>query len=63
MLVEGWRSGAKTIEATTAIKKHTSLSLKDAKKLVERVLEGEVVELPNDFVLREDLRDAGFIIR
>ena len=63
MLIEGWRTGAKAIDATIAIKKHTGLSLYKAKKLVERILEGETIELPNDFVLRDDLRDAGFIVR
>jgi ribosomal protein L7/L12 len=63
MLIEGWDIGAKAIDATIAIKKHTGLSLYKAKKLVERILEGETIELPNDFVLRDDLRDAGFIVR
>ena len=63
MYIDGWHRGAKVIDATIAIKKHTGLSLYKAKKLVERVLDGETIELPNDFVLCDALRDAGFIVR
>jgi ribosomal protein L7/L12 len=60
MIIVGWRKGARTIDAIQAVRKHTGMSLKESKNLIETALEGEVVKLPDDFVLREDLEDLGF---
>lgn len=63
MYIIGWRSGANTIHAVQAVKRHTNLSLVEAKRLIEDAVEGKSVTLPDDFVLREDLEDLGFKIR
>jgi ribosomal protein L7/L12 len=63
MYVIGWRAGAKTIQAITAVQKHTGLSLVESKRLIEDVLAGNSRKLPNDFVLREDLEDCNFIVQ
>lgn len=63
MIITGWKSGVKTIDAVLAVKKHTSMSLQESKQLVESALEGQAVKLPDDFVLREDLEDLGFNIQ
>lgn len=60
MYIIGYRAGVKTIEAISAVKKHTGKSLLESKRLVEDALEGKPVQLPDDFVLREDLEDLGF---
>jgi len=62
MIVSGYKHGAKTIDATEAICKHVGENLSTAKKMVESVLDGNPVKLPDDFVLREDLESAGFIV-
>jgi ribosomal protein L7/L12 len=60
MYITGYRAGVKTIDAISAVKKHTGKSLLESKRLVEDALEGKPVQLPDDFVLREDLEDLGF---
>jgi ribosomal protein L7/L12 len=63
MYITGWKSGVKTIDAIQAVRKHTNLSLAEAKRLIEDAIEGKSVTLPDDFVLREDLEDLGFKVR
>ena len=63
MLVEGWRGTPSTVEAIRAIHKHTGFSIEKSRKLVTQITRGEPVQLPEDFVLREDLKDLGYIIR
>ena len=62
MIVMGYRSGANFNKATNAIAKHTNMSLSEAKKLCQKIEKGEGVNLPDDFVLREDLEDLNFLI-
>ena len=63
MYIIGWRKGAKTISAIDAVRKHTGKSLSEAKRLIDDALEGKPVQLPDDFVLREDLEDFGFKLK
>lgn len=63
MIITGWKNGVKTINAIQAVKKHTSMSLRESKQLIETALEGEPVKLPDDLVLREELEDLGFSIQ
>jgi ribosomal protein L7/L12 len=60
MYITGYRAGVKTIDAVNAVRKHTGKSLLDSKRLIEAAVEGKPVQLPDDFVLREDLEDLGF---
>jgi len=62
MLITGYRRGANSLYAIQAVKKHTNLDLKTSKRLIEDVLEGRPIELPNDFVLREELEALNFIL-
>lgn len=63
MIITGWKKGAKTIDAIKAVQKHTGMSLLESKRLIEDAVEGKIVTLPDDFVLREDLEDANFIVQ
>jgi len=63
MFIIGYRAGVNTIEAVSIVRKHTDKSLIDSKRLIEEAIEGKAVKLPDDFVLREDLEDLGFIIK
>lgn len=62
MLIIGCKHRANSISAINAVKKHTGKSLLESKRLIESVMEGKTVELPDDFVLREDLEDANFLV-
>lgn len=62
MIVTGYKPNADFGRAQQAIKKHTKFSHSDAKHIVEHIREGNVVKLPDDFVLREDLEDLNFLL-
>ncbi len=62
MLIIGCKHRANSYSAINAVKKHTGKSLLESKRLIESVMEGKTVELPDDFVLREDLEDANFLV-
>jgi hypothetical protein len=62
MLITGYRRGANSLYAIKAVHKHTNLDLITSKRLIEDVLEGRPRELPNDFVLREELEALNFIL-
>jgi len=62
MIVIGYRPNANFIEAKHVIKKHTNFSFDDVKQILEQIMEGKGVKLPDDFVLREDLEDLNFLL-
>ena len=62
MLVIGYKTGADFNSAAKVIIKHMSISLQEASKLCDRIKKGESVSLPNDFVLRDDLKELQFLI-
>lgn len=62
MRIIGCKYNANISDATTAIRKHTGKSLAESRKIIDEVMEGKSVDLPDDFVLREDLEDANFLI-
>lgn len=63
MTIIGYRKGANSYNAILSVKKHTGRSLLESKRLIEKVLEGETVQLDEDFVLREELTDLKFIVK
>lgn len=62
MIVVGYRSNANFNEAAKVIKKHTNMDMQSVSKTVARIKEGQGVNLPDDFCLREDLEDLNFLI-
>tara|TARA_B100001287_G_scaffold137115_1_gene115415 strand:+ start:424 stop:615 length:192 start_codon:yes stop_codon:yes gene_type:complete len=60
MIVSGYRTGANFMAAEQVITKHTAFSKRDAKHIVDHIKEGKCVNLPDDWVLREDLEDLQF---
>jgi ribosomal protein L7/L12 len=62
MQIIGFKKGANSYSAILSVRQHTGMSLAESKKLIERVLEGQVVKLDEDFVLREELTDHKFIV-
>jgi hypothetical protein len=63
MTIIGYRKGANSLGAILSVKKHTSCSLLESKKLIESVLNGQAVQLDEDFVLREELSQLNFIVK
>jgi hypothetical protein len=43
VLILGWRSGLKSVSLVKLLQEHTNYSLKMAKEIVDRCLEGETV--------------------
>lgn len=62
MLVIGYRSNVNTSGGILAVQKHTGKPRREAKQLIDTVMEGKPITLDPDWVLREDLEDNGFII-
>jgi len=63
MLVIGYRQGADFVKAKSAISKHTMLkpnAILSFLKALEN--DGQTFSLPDDFVLKDDLKAAGFFI-
>lgn len=62
MRIIGCKHNANINDAVLAIRKHTGKSLAESKKIIDDVMECKSVVLPDDFVLREDLEDANFLV-
>jgi uncharacterized protein (DUF305 family) len=62
MQITGYKHGADADDAISAIIKHTTLSISMSRKMVEDAISGKIINLNDDFVLREDLNDAGFVV-
>lgn len=63
MLIIGYRKGANTFSAISAIHKHTDIGLYASKRIVEDVVDGNPRAIPNNFVLREELIRHNFIVK
>jgi hypothetical protein len=63
MTIIGWKAGVNSQKAIQSINKNTTFTLLEAKKLVEKAINGEPVVLPDDFVLREELEEYRFIVK
>jgi predicted transcriptional regulator len=62
MYVFGYRTTTDFVKATAVFKKHTKYDNQEIKNLIKQIKEGNVIQLENDFVLREDLEDLDFLI-
>jgi hypothetical protein len=62
MIVTGYKTTADFYEAQLAIQKHTNLSAGDVKTIMKNIRQGDAVKLPDDFVLREDLKELDFLL-
>ena len=62
MIVVGYKSNADFNQAARAIKKHTNMDAQSVGQAVNKIREGQGVNLPDDFCLREDLEDLNFLI-
>ena len=62
MIVLGYKAGANFVEVAGVLKKHTNMDAKTVKQVILDIKEGKGVNLPDDFVLREDLEDLNFLV-
>lgn len=62
MIVLGYKAGANFVEVVSVLKKHTNMDAQTVKRVVSDIKEGKGVNLPDDFVLREDLEDLNFLV-
>jgi uncharacterized protein YfdQ (DUF2303 family) len=62
MIVLGYRSGTNFIEVGRVLSKHTNMDAQKVKRIVSDIKEGKGVNLPDDFVLREDLEELNLFL-
>lgn len=62
MNITGYKYGVDSVKAIQSLNKHSDMSLPKARQTIEKAIDGNIISLRDDFVLREDLEDAGFII-
>jgi len=62
MIIAGYRQNADFFEAPKTLTKHLTMSGSAARRIMNRIENGEAVKVDNDFVLREDLEALGFIV-
>ena len=62
MLVLGYKAGVNFVEVASALRKHTNMDAQTVKRTVADIKDGKGVNLPDDFVLREDLEDLNLLL-
>ena len=62
MIVVGYKANANFVEVGNTIKRHTNYDSQTVRSLVSQIQNGQGVNLPDDFVLREDLEDLDLLI-
>ena len=63
MLVVGYRGNIDWSKVKAAFKLCTSLPAGEIDKIVKNIRNGSTVNIPNDFVLHEELRELGIKIQ
>ena len=58
LIITGWEPGLRKVTFNDLLRRYTILSLEDAKQHVDRVLDGEIVELPVATAAATPLLDA-----
>jgi hypothetical protein len=62
MVVHGYKAGVNFVEVASVLRKHTNMDSRTVKQVVSDIKEGKGINLPDDFVLREDLEDLDILI-
>lgn len=63
MLVLGYKGNINKNAVMKSLSKHTGHSTSDVKTIVANIEAGYAVNLPDDFVLREELEDLNILIQ
>jgi hypothetical protein len=62
MIITGCNRKFNNEKAIEALRKHANLSIPESKKIIDLVFEGKSYTIVDDFILMEDLEEAGLII-
>ena len=63
MIILGCKTGVNPVKGIDSLKKHLNISHTDAKTIIEKTLNGEIVQIDYDLVLLEDLQEFGFLVK
>lgn len=63
MLVIGYRGNINKFEVIKSLSKHTDFKKDDLKTIVTNIVAGNTVNLPDDFVLREELETLNILLK
>jgi hypothetical protein len=63
MLVMGYRGTPDWAKIRASFKRCTTMNDTDIQKIVKNIKEGKSEIIPNDFVLYEELKDFGILIK
>lgn len=63
MIVIGYRGNVEWSKVKAALKKCTNLSQSDIDKIVKNVKAGQTEQIPNDFVLYDELRELNLLVK
>lgn len=63
MLIIGYRGNTNFTKVAEAIRKYTGKSAKDTNKIVQKIQNGDVVQIEGPFTLLEDFEDNNIIVR
>jgi hypothetical protein len=62
MIVHGYRANVDFNKVASALRKHTNMDAKTLKRVISDIESGKGVNLPDDFVLREDLEELNLLL-
>jgi len=63
MLVIGYRGNINKSEVIKSLSKHTDFKKDDLKTIATNIVAGNTVNLPDDFVLREELEALNILLK
>jgi hypothetical protein len=63
MIILGYRGSPDWSVVKLAFKQHTTMTFQEITKVVSSIKSGKVVTIENDFVLHDELKDIGFILK
>jgi len=63
MLIYGFRGNIDWSKVRTAFKKCTTMAPQEVDKLIKNVKDGKTQQVPDDFVLHDELKDIGLLVK
>ena len=63
MLIYGYRGNVDWAKVKASFKKCTSMTATDIDKLVKQIKNGASTQLDDDFVLHDELKDLGILVK
>ena len=63
MLVYGYKGSPEWAKVRVAFKRCTELSPSEIDKIIKQIRAGSTISIINDFVLHDELRDLGILVK